>query len=125
VVELEKQYLLQNYARYPLVLTRWEGVELMNYSPFIYAFEQENIAVTGEGTFSVHAKSASGGGAFTFTGADGTTFRGTWSVKGLIAFQPYGCGVISEYSTALDTSHLRERPGPASSAHRISHKNVA
>lgn len=33
----------------PLVYTRWEGVELMNYSPLIYAFEQENIAVTGEG----------------------------------------------------------------------------
>ena len=23
----------------PLVFTRWEGMELMNYSPFIYAFE--------------------------------------------------------------------------------------
>jgi polygalacturonase/lysophospholipase L1-like esterase len=34
----------------PLVFTRWEGMELMNYSPFIYAFEQENIAITGEGT---------------------------------------------------------------------------
>ncbi|MFN3582641.1 glycoside hydrolase family 28 protein [Phenylobacterium sp.] len=36
-------------AYLPLVFTRWEGVELMNYSPFVYAFEQENIAVTGEG----------------------------------------------------------------------------
>ncbi len=35
---------------YPLVFTRWEGVECMNYSPLIYAFEQENIAVTGSGT---------------------------------------------------------------------------
>lgn len=33
----------------PPVLTRFEGVELMNYSPLIYAYEQENIAVTGEG----------------------------------------------------------------------------
>lgn len=33
----------------PQVLTRFEGVELMNYSPLIYAFEQENIAITGEG----------------------------------------------------------------------------
>ncbi len=33
----------------PAVYTRWEGVECMNYSPFIYAFEQENIAVTGPG----------------------------------------------------------------------------
>jgi polygalacturonase/lysophospholipase L1-like esterase len=34
----------------PVVFTRWEGMELMNYSPFIYAFEQKNIAVTGAGT---------------------------------------------------------------------------
>lgn len=34
----------------PLVFSRWEGMECMNYSPFIYAFEQTNIAITGEGT---------------------------------------------------------------------------
>ncbi|WP_207493702.1 glycoside hydrolase family 28 protein [Aridibaculum aurantiacum] len=34
----------------PLVFTRWEGVELMGYSPLIYAFEQNNIAITGQGT---------------------------------------------------------------------------
>jgi polygalacturonase len=34
----------------PLVFSRWEGMELMNYSPFIYAFEQKNIAITGNGT---------------------------------------------------------------------------
>jgi polygalacturonase len=39
----------------PLVFTRWEGVELMNYSPLIYAFEQENIAVTGPGTLDGQA----------------------------------------------------------------------
>jgi len=33
----------------PLVYTRWEGVELMNYSPLIYAYDQENIAITGSG----------------------------------------------------------------------------
>jgi unsaturated rhamnogalacturonyl hydrolase len=38
-------------AKYlPAVYTRWEGTELMNYSPLIYAFEQQNIAVTGKGT---------------------------------------------------------------------------
>ncbi len=36
-------------AKYPIVFTRWEGVECMNYSPLIYAFEQENVAVTGKG----------------------------------------------------------------------------
>ena len=39
----------------PVVFTRWEGAECMNYSPFIYAFEQENIAVTGEGTLDGQA----------------------------------------------------------------------
>lgn len=33
----------------PVVLTRFEGVECMNYSPFIYAYEEKNIAITGEG----------------------------------------------------------------------------
>lgn len=36
-------------AYLPVVFTRWEGIELMNYSPFIYAFECENIAITGRG----------------------------------------------------------------------------
>ena len=34
---------------YPIVFTRWEGIELMNYSPLVYAKGQENIAVTGNG----------------------------------------------------------------------------
>jgi len=33
----------------PVVFTRWEGVECMNYSSLIYAYEQENIAITGSG----------------------------------------------------------------------------
>jgi len=39
----------------PLVLTRFEGVECMNYSPFIYAYGQENIAITGSGTIDGNA----------------------------------------------------------------------
>ncbi|MES2772802.1 MAG: glycoside hydrolase family 28 protein [Bacteroidota bacterium] len=34
----------------PLVFTRWEGMELMNYSALIYAYEKTNIAITGNGT---------------------------------------------------------------------------
>jgi polygalacturonase len=38
-------------ARYlPVVLTRFEGMEFMNYSPLIVALDAENIAVTGKGT---------------------------------------------------------------------------
>ena len=39
----------------PVVKTRFEGVEVMNYSPLIYALGQENIAVTGEGTLDGQA----------------------------------------------------------------------
>jgi polygalacturonase len=34
----------------PAVFTRWEGVECINYSPLIYAYNEKNIAVTGKGT---------------------------------------------------------------------------
>ncbi len=39
----------------PVVFTRFEGTELMNYSPLIYAYEQKNIAVTGTGTLDGQA----------------------------------------------------------------------
>lgn len=39
----------------PAVYTRWEGVECMSYSSFIYAFEQENVAVTGSGVLDGQA----------------------------------------------------------------------
>ncbi|MFU8851801.1 glycoside hydrolase family 28 protein [Micromonospora sp. SL1-18] len=42
----------------PAVLTRFEGVELYNYSPLIYAFEQENIGVTGSGVLDGQADNA-------------------------------------------------------------------
>jgi polygalacturonase len=39
-----------NPASYPIVFTRWEGMECMNYSPLIYARKQKNIGITGKGT---------------------------------------------------------------------------
>lgn len=45
----------------PLVLTRWEGVFAYNYSPLLYAYGRENIAVSGRGVI------------------DGQT-EGTWSL---------------------------------------------
>lgn len=33
----------------PAVITRWEGTELFNYSPLIYAYHVQNIALTGKG----------------------------------------------------------------------------
>lgn len=42
-------------ADYPMVFTRWEGIELINYSPFVYAHGQRNIAITGKGTLDGQA----------------------------------------------------------------------
>jgi len=42
-------------AYLPAVFTRFEGTELYNYSPFIYALDQKNIAVTGDGTLDGQA----------------------------------------------------------------------
>ena len=40
---------------YPMVLTRFEGLECINYSPFVYALDQQNIAITGGGTLDGQA----------------------------------------------------------------------
>ncbi|MEO6526320.1 MAG: glycoside hydrolase family 28 protein, partial [Gemmatimonadaceae bacterium] len=37
-------------AYLPLVLTRFEGMEMMGLSPFIYARDARNVAITGKGT---------------------------------------------------------------------------
>ncbi len=42
-------------AYLPVVFTRNEGIECMNYSPFIYAFGKEDIAITGSGTLDGQA----------------------------------------------------------------------
>lgn len=41
----------QDLGKYlPLVLSRFEGVELYGYSPLIYSYNAVNLAITGEGT---------------------------------------------------------------------------
>lgn len=40
---------------YPNVLTRWEGLDCWNYQPCIYAYDQKNIAITGEGLIDGNA----------------------------------------------------------------------
>jgi polygalacturonase len=39
----------------PLVFTRWEGMELMNYSALIYSYGEKNIAITGNGILDGNA----------------------------------------------------------------------
>jgi polygalacturonase len=42
----------------PLVITRWEGMDCYNYSPLIYGYKLENIAVTGKGRLNGQADNA-------------------------------------------------------------------
>ncbi len=44
------------YEHYlPAVLTRWEGLDCYNLQPLIYAYEANNIAITGKGTIDGNA----------------------------------------------------------------------
>lgn len=62
---------------YPLVYTRWEGLDLWNYQPCIYAIDCKNIALTGGGTIN-------GNGTDGTVDADGTVHEGNWwYMKGL------------------------------------------
>lgn len=45
----------RNPKDYPLVLSRWEGMDCMNYSAQIYAYGEQNIAITGKGTLDGNA----------------------------------------------------------------------
>jgi polygalacturonase len=40
----------------PCVLVRWESTRCYNYSPLVYAYKQENIAITGSGTLDGQAQ---------------------------------------------------------------------
>jgi len=39
-------------SEYPIEPTRYQGIDLMNFSPLIYAPNANNIAITGSGTFN-------------------------------------------------------------------------
>jgi polygalacturonase len=40
----------------PMVKSRWQGLEVINFSPLIYAYLAENIAITGRGTLNGNGK---------------------------------------------------------------------
>lgn len=63
----------------PVVFTRWEGMELMGYSPLIYAYQQKNIALTGKGILDGQADE------FTWWPWKGGKWQGAknWSKEGI------------------------------------------
>lgn len=101
----------------PVVLTRWEGTELFNYSPLIYAYQATNMAITGKGTIDGNAAT----GFATWKpnqkadqlrlrqmGNDGVPVhervfgKGHWLRPSMI--QPFGCkNVLIEGVTILDS----------------------
>src|SRR5262245_20394823 len=42
-------------AYLPVVFSRWQGIELYNYSPLIYANGQQNISITGGGVLDAQS----------------------------------------------------------------------
>lgn len=74
----------------PVVLTRFEGTECMNYSPLIYAYEQENLAITGGGTLD-GAAALDNWWAWVKGGKDAD--KGTASIKRLLEFNDLGTPV--------------------------------
>ena len=78
-------------AYLPVVHTRWEGTECMNYSAFIYAWEQENISVTGTGTLDGQASNDNWWG-WAVKGPDKAS-RATPDVKALNALADKGVPV--------------------------------
>jgi len=61
---------------YPRVLTRWEGMDCYNTSPMIYAYEQENIAITGKGIIDGGASRADWWGMPRLNAVEGKPLRG-------------------------------------------------
>gem|GEM_PF-38726 len=84
----------------PVVLSRWEGMDCRTLSPLIYAREQENIAVTGEGVLDGQASrdnwwswrgrgEATGPGGFDKIGKD----KLNWFEQNHIPLEQRICGV--------------------------------
>jgi polygalacturonase len=74
----------------PQVYTRFEAVELMNYSPLIYAYEQENVAVTGEGVLNGQADEE-----------NWWPWKGKWNHAGVVHEQKKGAPTQKESNERL------------------------
>jgi hypothetical protein len=67
----------------------------------------DQMAVTGEGEFSVHPKSVEAAGRFTHTDSQGNTVAaGTWEATQLLSFEFYGCRFIPAIDVDLGDDNL-------------------
>jgi hypothetical protein len=68
---------------------------VMEEPNFGVAANGDQIAVTGEGEFSVNPNSVTAEGEFTHTDSGGNVLAtGTWTATGLLDYQSYGCGEV-------------------------------
>ena len=59
------------------------------------AADGDQVAITGEGEFSVHPKAVEAEGAFTHTDSSGNVLAtGTLTATRLLKYQSFGCGVV-------------------------------
>lgn len=62
-IELQQNATLKftdDYTKYPVVSTSWEGTFVYNHSPFIYGKRLKNVAIIGEGTIDGNAQNTFG-----------------------------------------------------------------
>lgn len=72
VLKFTKDITPENY---PLVFAHYEGSKCYNWSPFIYSYQQKNIAVTGKGTLDGQADKDTWWNWSRTTNPDGTTTK--------------------------------------------------
>lgn len=103
----------------PAVLTVWEGTEMFNYSPLVYAYHCNNIALTGKGTLNGRAKNgfakfrpqrSAMQSTLRQMGIDQVPVReryfGAESIMPPSMVQPFGCkNVLIEGVTLLDSPY--------------------
>lgn len=70
ILKFTKDITVENY---PLVFAHYEGSKVYNWSPFIYAYQEKNIAVTGKGTLDGQADKDTWWNWCRVYNADGTT----------------------------------------------------
>lgn len=102
------------YGDYPcgdngkLVLSRWQGNDCLNYSPMVYAYGQENIALTGADWTSI----LDGQGGVPFETGDGCW----WDWKGRkksaalateVSVNPRNAAAIGEVAAALSAAERK------------------
>ncbi|MGH3167518.1 MAG: glycoside hydrolase family 28 protein, partial [Trebonia sp.] len=86
-------------AFYPVVLTSYQGLDFYDYSPLVYALNQQNIALTGGGTLDAQDNV---GGGWTLPSAQPGAPSGTFAALGQLS----ASGVPADQRIFTDDGHM-------------------